>query len=315
MKKMLSLFAATVLIAGVAGYAVQSQAESIVKKFKGETIAAADMDEYGGADIAGGAGDNASSRYYVNPDFYRMKSDDQLTILTGFKTMQQTTEWSCGNATALMVLHHFGKTDATEQSIAEAMKSHTDKDVSGAPIGSANNVGEYGTNVEQMVQYFASRDDMRVVESSYKANIKPEELIADDANVAEHSKGNLPGKFSAMSLYTSENSDESEAWVEDAKDTYFVKWLTGHLNAGRPVMVEWADWNGHWQAIIGYDNNGTPTIADDVLIFADPYDTTDHWQDGYYYYPLERWFYMWTDHNVAPKPFQIQPYLVVDKVA
>ena len=78
-------------------------------------------------------------------------------------------------------------------------------------------------------------------------------------------------------------------------------------------MVEWADWDGHWQAIIGYDNNGTPGIGDDILIFADPYDTSDQWQDGYYYYPLERWFYMWSDRNVAPKPYQLQPYIIIDK--
>ena len=39
-------------------------------------------------------------------------------------------------------------------------------------------------------------------------------------------------------------------------------------------MVEWGDWDGHWVAIIGYDNNGTPSIGDDTLIFADPYDTS-----------------------------------------
>ena len=26
---------------------------------------------------------------------------------------------------------------------------------------------------------------------------------------------------------------------------------------------------------------GTPRLSDDVLIIADPYDTWDHWQDGY----------------------------------
>lgn len=78
--------------------------------------------------------------------------------------------------------------------------------------------------------------------------------------------GNIKPTFSSVSLYASENSDTTEAWVEDAKDSYFVKWLTGHLKEGRPIMVEWGDWDGHWQAIIGYDNNGTPSIGDDVLV-------------------------------------------------
>jgi hypothetical protein len=93
-----------------------------------------------------------------------------------------------------------------------------------------------------------------------------------------------------------------------------VKWVTGNLKANRPIMVEWGDWDGHWQAIIGYDTNGTAGIGDDVIIFADPYDTSDSWQDGYYYYPAERWFYMWSDRAVAPKPYQIQPFVIVEPV-
>ena len=27
---------------------------------------------------------------------------------------------------------------------------------------------------------------------------------------------------------------------------------------------------------------------------------------------IERWFGMWNDRNIAPKPFQLQPYIVVD---
>lgn len=97
----------------------------------------------------------------------------------------------------------------------------------------------------------------------------------------------------------------------DAKDSYIVKWLTNHLKNERPIMVERGGWGGHWQEIIGYDNNGTLDIGDDIIIFADPYVTSDHWQDGYYFYTLERCLMMWNDHNIAPKPFQLQPYIVV----
>jgi hypothetical protein len=41
-------------------------------------------------------------------------------------------------------------------------------------------------------------------------------------------------------------------------------------------MIGWNDWGGHWQVIIGYDTMGTEVEQDDVLIVADPYDTTDH---------------------------------------
>lgn len=285
----------------------------IVEKPKPEFITGQDMDEYGGADSYDNGGDNPSSRYYVNPDFYSMTSDDQLTILEQFKTFNQTTEWSCGSASILMVLNHFGFTDTSEWDIASISGCHRDLDVEGSEPGTANNPGEYGTSVDDMIRFFDNFDDIEVIETSYKADYTDEDLIAaDDIDFCEADRGNLKPSFSAMSLYTSDNDDASENWIEDAEDSYFVKWIKGHLEANRPIMVEWGDWDGHWQVIIGYDNNGTPGIGDDILIFADPYDTSDHWQDGYYYYPLERWFYMWQDRNVAPKPFQLQPFVVVD---
>ena len=42
---------------------------------------------------------------------------------------------------------------------------------------------------------------------------------------------------------------------------------------------------------MGTDDN----FGDDVLIVADPYDTSDHYQDGYYTVPAERFFWMWRE--------------------
>jgi hypothetical protein len=42
---------------------------------------------------------------------------------------------------------------------------------------------------------------------------------------------------------------------------------------------------------------------------ADPYDTTDHYQDGYYTVPLGRFYYMWREgsggenHDPYVQPF------------
>lgn len=312
MKKGISLILVMAMVSLTGCTTSLSRGETV--KAKPEVIVGEDYDENGGADAYDNAGDNANSRYYLNPDFYNMKSDDQVKIISKFKTMQQTTEWSCGNVTALMVLNHFGKTDTNEMELAEIMKSSTDLDIPDAKPGSANNFHEYGSDVSQLYDYFNNLEGFKVLETSYKENYNDNDLISEEDGAAPSDVGNLKPTFSSMSLYTSENDDNSDKYVDDAKDSYFVKWLTDNIEAERPIMVEWADWNGHWQAIIGYDNNGTPEIGDDILIFADPYDSTDHWQDGYYYYPLERWFYMWNDRAIAPKPFQIQPFIVVDKV-
>lgn len=55
-------------------------------------------------------------------------------------------------------------------------------------------------------------------------------------------------------------------------------------------MVDWEDWRGHWQVAIGIDTCNTDDPYDDVLIMADPYDITDHYQDGYYLVPFGRFF-------------------------
>ena len=287
--------------------------EEVKAAVKPPVIKGKDFDEAGGADAYNFAGDNEKSRYYKAPDFYNLKSDDQLLIIENYKTMQQTTEWSCGPATALMAAYHFGSKNLSEMDIAKEMKAMTDLDVKDALPGSANNFPEYGTNVTQMYDFFSNLEGFEVVDSSYLGEYDEADLIQAEDGQTENNIGNLPASFSWNSLYSSENNENTEAWTEDAKDSYFVKWLTEHLSNSRPIMVEWGDWDGHWQSIIGYDNNGTKAIGDDMLIFADPYDTSDHWQDGYFFYPLERWFAQWNDRNIAPKPFQLQPYIVVDK--
>ena len=48
-----------------------------------------------------------------------MKSTDSLTILSNFKTLQQSSEWSCGVDSALMVLNYYDKLGSyTEESLA-----------------------------------------------------------------------------------------------------------------------------------------------------------------------------------------------------
>ena len=76
--------------------------------------------------------------------------------------------------------------------------------------------------------------------------------------------------------------EQPDIWMEDIQ-----AWLA----EGTPVMVCWNDWGGHWQVIVGDDTMGTETQQDDVFLVADPYDTTDHNQDGYGVYPAERFLY------------------------
>ena len=104
--------------------------DSIMDKAKQEI--AADSSEYtipypekygncpalDGASSFGGMTDHLQSRYYVANDFFHMKSDNTLHILTQFQTYQQTTEYTCGAASALMVLNWFGQKQYHEKAVA-----------------------------------------------------------------------------------------------------------------------------------------------------------------------------------------------------
>lgn len=79
---------------------------------------AVDLEEYG-ADSVEREGDHQSSPYFPQLDFYNMESTETLTILTNFKTMQQTSEWSCGVVAVLMVMEYYGVLgDWNEESLA-----------------------------------------------------------------------------------------------------------------------------------------------------------------------------------------------------
>ncbi len=176
--------------------------------------------------------DVKDSSYYVHPDFYNMKSNDHLTILTNYKTQQQATEWTCGPTSALTVLEWYGKRgDLGEMDLVALRK----KDKPGA------------TNLRQMINIF---DGL--------------------------------GGFTTYSTYDmADPSEVPESFLLDC------------LKKGQPVLIGWDEWGGHWQVVIGYDTMGTPGTADDVLILMDPYDTTDHCQDGYVIESFERLYYNW----------------------
>ena len=185
--------------------------------------------------------DAKNSPYFTHNDYFSMTSKGSLHLIPQFRTYQQTTEYTCGCACALMVLDYFGIREYNEMQIAEACG--TDETT--------------GTSPEGLSAFFRGIG----FEVDAHADTQP--------------------RF---------------AGIEDA-EAFFVE----SVDAGIPVMVDWVDWRGHWQVVIGIDTMGTPSPYDDVLILADPYDITDHQQDGYYIFPLGRFFDMWREGACAQK--------------
>lgn len=210
-----------------------------------------DSPEKDGASSFGGITDHNRSRYYVANDFYNMKSDGTLHLLEHFETYQQTREYTCGAACALMVLNWYGKKKYHEIAVSQLVESHATR----------------GSSVENIADFF--------------------DLIG--WNVDFHAK-----------------TDKKFETIEEVE-----KFFVDTIDSGTPIMIDWVDWAGHWQVLIGIDTCGSESAYDDVLIFADPYDVTDHKQDGYYTFPLGRFLGMWREGACAEKkePY-VQPYVI-----
>ena len=92
-------------------------------------------------------------------------------------------------------------------------------------------------------------------------------------------------------------------------DEEFKDFVMKNLSEGTPIMVENVEYGGHWRVIVGYDTMGTENTYDDILIFADPYDTSDHRSDGFAVGSADRFFSMWFDHSMLPENEREQPWL------
>jgi hypothetical protein len=207
-----------------------------------------DLSPDDGADSVERQGDHKDSPYFNRLDFYNMTSTDTLTLLPKFKTQQQTSEWSCGVESALMVLNYYGKLAGNNEETLAKYRS----------VGLTSGKGgdePSSTSLKQLIDIF-----------------------------------NGVGGFTLASSFDYADDDAlSKAFTLD--------FIQETLKAGTPIMIGWNDRGGHWQVIIGYDTMGTEIEQDDVLIVADPYDTTDHNQDGYGVYPAERFIYNFTFYN------------------
>lgn len=202
-----------------------------------------DLSAEDGADSVERQGDHQGSPYFNTLDFYHLESSDTLTILSHFKTQQQTSEWSCGVSSALMVLNWYGKLgDYNEESLA-AYRS--------------NGLEPGATSLSQLIEIFQG-----------------------------------VGGFDLYSTYDCQ---------DQVHEVFTFDYIQKTLAAGNPIMVGWNDWGGHWQVIIGYDTMGTETQQDDVFIVADPYDTTDHCQDGYGVLMAERFLYNFSMYGAFPE--------------
>ena len=119
----------------------------------------------------------------------------------------------------------------------------------------------------------------------------------DCANVAKTVKGigtipeNLEKAITSFGyeFESKRNFTEDKNPALDNKE--FSDYIKKTLKEKHPIIILSNDWAGHYTVIIGYDDMGNDNLEDDVVIVADPFDTTDHICDGYTIWSYERLYY------------------------
>ena len=98
-------------------------------------------------------GDHPGSLYYPALDFYGMQSTETLTILPKFRTYQQTSNETCGQACAIMVLDYYNKRGNWNEDNLRALSVD-------------HSVIHCGTCLEQMVEMFQKIGGFQVESSA-----------------------------------------------------------------------------------------------------------------------------------------------------
>lgn len=163
--------------------------------------------------------------------------------------------------------------------------------------------------IQQNTFYSCGPAAANTVVKYYKQNI-----LHSEAEVCKYMSTNSTNGTSLKGMiayFKHLNWDVKSAITHNSPSTYsdFLKFVTDNLENDTPIIIENVDWGGHWRVIIGYDTMNTQNTHDDVIILADPFDTSDHLQDGYNITSAERFFYMWFDHQLYPKNEQQKIWL------
>ena len=230
--------------------------------------------EYGeGAPLNGEYNVSNSDYYTVNNDYYNMTSTAERLIIPHFSSYQQTMADTSGIACLMMLLNYAGE------------------DV-------------YNTYTElALVKRY-------------------EELVGKTVYGNGTSEAGLKKLIEDLDLgYTVDNT--SFSLPSKGKEEATKDFLIESLAEGKFVFVRYQSPMGYgWKLVIGYDTLGLvknsytgemqETLGDDVIIFAEPNDGYDHFQDGY---ATERakdfvvwWKHMRTNGSVTDKC----SYIIVD---
>lgn len=203
-----------------------------------------------GASSYNGLANVPQSPYFQQLDFYNMQSSASLTLLPKFRTYQQTTEYTCGPAAALMVVEHFlGSSPDDELAIGKAMGTRP----------------YTGTTTKGMVRYFKKIGWQ--VSSTADKNKTPKDTLEFKNFVLDHLNRNVPimvenvdwgGHWRVIIGYDTMGTDDitssdvlimadpydtadhlQDGYVVVPAEKFFYMWFDSHLFAAGDRRQQW----------------------------------------------------------------------------
>lgn len=117
--------------------------------------------------------------------------------------------------------------------------------------------------------------------------------------------------------------DVQTSGVEFSDKEYARKAIEECLADGKFLLVRWQSPKDFgWKVVIGYDDMGDVLncmtnemrdfVNDDMLIFAEPNDSYDHFQDGYAVAKMKEFHMWWLNMNAAGKISDKYSYVIID---
>jgi hypothetical protein len=178
----------------------------------------------------------------------------------------------------------------TEQGARNFFKIQPDHQVTFLPIKGYQQVLDYTCGpsaVMSLLHYYKKLSDEQM-------NATTEKKIADEMGSTE-----LHGTNEKQIVnWLNRHGFRAESYHDGS-----IEKIRKYLTSGKPVLVDWIDWGGHWAATAGYSSPMAKhnDIEEDTIFFADSAANFDHitTKDGITWFNAKRFSLMWFNSNLT----------------
>lgn len=268
-----------------------------------------DKNEYGGGNALnmGDVLDATEYNYFKFQDYYNMGDQGTRYLCSHYQAFIQSMASSCNICSILSILNYYQYDFSNihnnkyilerNKKIAGSARHYAGGGQVFQPVADDDN----GRKQEALVVIYMDRrtdyfDDLSHLFNNYggvgasSLHNVPSALGYTDADT-KYAAGSsyLKGGFG----YYTQSTYKGESSMVFPTYASFAKWCKARISGHHPISTGWNPIGGHWTAIFGYDDMGTASIYDDVVIIADSSDCSDQYVDGYTTYPAQQFYAQW----------------------